>query len=113
MKLLKSLIISMIVGLSLISCGTQPPVVTSSWYDIGTDGRMYVVFDHATTPVQIDSICRADTLNNNLHAWKKSSYRDAETNQIVYRYTYIKNDNTTYIISEYPDSLAITKRVIR
>jgi len=65
---------------------------------------------------QLDSLCVADTLANDLNYWLKSAYVDYETNNQTIKYTYVKHPNTknemTYILVPVDTLYQITKRSI-
>lgn len=114
MKRLLIILTTLIGLLIIVGCGNTGKVHKSDWYYAGTS-HMVSVYDMPISVHQLDSICVADTLSNDLTKWHKSMFIDFETRDTVYKHTFIKRYSETeeviYIINEYRDSLSINKRI--
>lgn len=69
---------------------------------------------HEYKQYQLDSMCVADNLPNNLDQWIKRTYQDYETNVYIDRYIYIKEINDSYemvyIVTQKGDIFVVSKR---
>lgn len=114
MKRLFLIVGTLIALLILVACGNTAKTQKTDWY-YTAGSRMVSVYDMPVTTFQLDSICMADTLSNNLQNWHRAMYIDFETRDTLYKYTFIKKYSETeeaiYIINEYRDSLSINKRI--
>lgn len=65
---------------------------------------------------QLDSLCNADNLPNNLNDWINRGYQDYETDAYITRYMYIKelNDNyeMIYIVTPRGEIYVVSKRKV-
>ena len=92
MKTFKILLFSIIF--LLMGCGAVKQTNSQEWAEIGLDGYMIKVFDKVVTPVQLDSLCIADTLSTDLSEWIRMPFYDVETKKQVVQYMYIKSTNS-------------------
>lgn len=68
------------------------------------------------TRAQLDSMCIADTLSNDLgEDWLSTLFVDYETNEVIYRYLFIKESNasaeTTYVVTPRDTMYKISRRI--
>lgn len=102
---------------SVLCCGPgkRACVLSSGNQQPEYQGRIVNLYNMPVTPWQLDSICVADTLSQDLNHWLKQAYRDVETKTTIFKYTYIKRGGTPgetmWIITEFPDSMSVIKRV--
>lgn len=114
MKTFKTLLFSIIF--LLMGCGTVKETTSQEWAEIGLDGYMVKTFDRELTPIQLDSLCVADTLSRNLNEWIRMPFYNVETRKQVIQYLYIKaSDNETlYTVQEMPNNVYyVTRRTIK
>jgi len=112
---MKKFILFILLIFTLIGCGHSRRLSKSDKYDNLGYGVSYYAFNMKVLPYQIDSVCNADGISNNLNDWKKSAYIDFETSDTVKKYMFIKsisNDNECiYVITEFRDSTLMNKRI--
>ena len=114
MKTFKTLLFSIIF--LLMGCGTVKETTSQEWTEIGLDGYMVKTFDRELTPIQLDSLCVADTLSRNLNEWIRMPFYNVETQKQVIQYLYIKaSDNETlYTVQEMSNNVYyVTRRTIK
>lgn len=114
MKTFKTLLFSIIF--LLMGCGTVKETTSQEWAEIGLDGYMVKTFDRELTPIQLDSLCVADTLSRNLNEWIRMPFYNVETQKQVIQYLYIKaSDNETlYTVQEMSNNIYyVTRRTIK
>ena len=90
MKKLKYLILSLIVGSCLfVSCNV------SSFYsvpDVDVQyGLMMNAYEGIFSSTELDSICKADTLNPDLNTWIVLPMKDYDTRENISQYIFIKS----------------------
>jgi hypothetical protein len=90
----------------IMGCGTTNQINSQEWAEIGLDGYMIKTFDKIITPIQLDSLCIADTLSRSLDEWVRMSFYDTEAKTQVIQYLYIKTTTTEtlYTVQEMTDS---------
>lgn len=112
-KIIKLFILGMFAWI-IFGCGSPKVLSSGDWYNLPNNGKLYTVYDIPVTMHELDSICVADTLSNNLYDWLNSHYIEFGTKDTVFKYTFIKHMGseleTIYVISEFRDSLSINKR---
>ena len=99
-----------IIFLLFISCG---PGKQLAWQKIGYGDTMTEETIENITPSQFDYLCQTDTIPSNLNLWEKNSFRDYETNAVVYQYGYMKRQDTIYILIQTDSGWTITRRKIK
>lgn len=99
--------------LCFIGCGNA-----FLWTKIGENTKIYNEYDKTITFKQLDSLCKADTLNPDYNTWYKMIFYDEETKDKITEYIYIKSNNdlkeTSYIlrtVNEINTEFNITKRI--
>lgn len=102
---MKNLLYAIICFL-IISCGT-------SISGINYGASMKTTFENTISKVQFDSLCKADTITNDLNKWKKTVFMDGETDQYFQEYCFIKKNGTVYRCQQQKDSFVVSKRVIK
>jgi len=111
MKKITFEIIFLFVALFIsIGCKSNKSIIDS------TDNNfMYNAFEKEFTYMQFDSICIADTIDNDLKNWYSLSLLDGETDTPFTEYFYIKsvgNDECTYRLYITDDNTyKISKRI--
>ena len=115
MKRFKYFIFSLIISVFLFSCNT------SSYYakpeaDIQY-GLMMNAYEGIFTSTELDSICKADTLNPDLNTWIILPMKDYDTNENISQYIFIKSlgeHEAIYRVQKLgTGQYKITKRVTR
>jgi hypothetical protein len=83
--------------------------------NFGSAKTLVTVYNMGITDRQLDSICLADGLSQDFNDWVTALYVDYETRDTIFKHTFIKyydsNGEEVYIVTEWRDSLAITKRI--
>lgn len=110
-RIIKNLIIALTSLILISSCGLFNRVKVkesdNEAYDVMYARSMYI------TDVQLDSICVADTLDNNLNNWYTSYFVDYPTNTTITKKLYIKtsgNKQILYILTLYDEKYKIVIR---
>ena len=107
----------MLMAFSVFSCGPTVKVKHNGDGTVTVAGTqsMYRI-THEYTQYQLDSMCVADNLPEDLTKWLSSSYRDYETNVPVVRYMYIKEMNDSYelvyVVTQKGDIYVVSKRKV-
>lgn len=112
-----SLLLVLILSFMFTGCGLLNKIFHGNNPDIdvvyGTDDQIMKEITHTYTSFQLDSMCVADTLPQNLNEWLGKSYTDSETKKRITRYMYIKQLTDTgeliYIVTP-RESLFIVKK---
>ena len=76
--------------------------------------RMILLIDTTFTRHQLDSLCFADTISNELNTWEKVMFIDYETNEKIIEYLFIKQlneDEVMYRVIIEKESYKIIKRL--
>lgn len=110
----KNFLLITLLFLLALGCGNTRRLPNKNQPTFGYGGTMLAVYEMAVTNTQLDSICLADTLSMDFNKWINGFYVDYETRDTVFKHTFIKNTGgkeTIYIVTEWSDSLAITKRI--
>lgn len=99
----------------IAGCGLTKKTPTAGWYNEAANvGALVTIYNVPVSVHQLDSICVADGLSQNLADWNRSFYIDFESRDTVYKYTFIKVMNKeaeeVYILSEFKNGLTIHKR---
>jgi hypothetical protein len=109
-KLLLNIILSITIVFSISSCGlfkkcqkTEPTYGT----------QMVNSYVMQATSWQVDSICTADALPK-FDTWYKTTFKDFETGETIYKYIYIKESGEReiiYIIEGKKEPYNVTRRI--
>lgn len=97
---IKKIFIVFFLALGLTACGAMKKVNEASRYQM-------IGIEMQINQAQLDSICIADTLVNNLKDWANAVYYDYETNTAVVKRTLVKGkgmEQTVYVIEILNDS---------
>lgn len=116
MKILTKFLTIVLLFFTVLSCGN------TGWFcrkktdqNYGQSQSMISVYNMGITNEQLDSICLADNLSQDLNDWLTGYFIDYETKDTVFKHTFIKTiegkQEVIYIVTEWRDSLAINKRV--
>ena len=106
---MKAILFKIVIFLALIT--------TASKCGGGEDNSLIMRgFERTMTVVQIDSLCRADTLALDLEDWICAEFVDYETGNVVKKYSYIKELTDTteimYIITQKDSTYKVLKRIV-
>lgn len=97
---IKKIFIVFFIALGLTACGAMKKANEASRYQM-------IGIEMQINQAQLDSICIADTLVNNLKDWANAVYYDYETNTAVVKRTLVKGkgmEQTVYVIEILNDS---------
>lgn len=98
------------------SCGLFKKVQTGNDNTNVVAGSIQNMYQttHEYKQYQLDSMCVADNLPNDLDQWIKRTYQDYETSVYIDRYIYIKEMNNSYemvyIVTQKGDIFVVSKR---
>lgn len=115
MKFIRNILVAISILCMTFSCSVSKEYVPDP-IEYGAT-IMQNAFEGYYTKVQFDSICRADTLKNDLGAWYLVPMKDDETKENVSQYLYIKSLGQNEIIYRVhminPNKYKITKRITK
>ena len=85
------------------------------WYNIGNKGMIYNEYEKVINRYQLDSICKVDSLNNNIDEWLKIALFTSDYKEQITQYTYIKKNDSEreiiYVLTPQDSLFIITKRI--
>ena len=101
------------MAIILVCCGVCKS--STSWDTIGSESAVINVFQKELCKSQLDSLCIADTLENNYKKWVVASFGPDNKGKFITNYVFIKKgkEQKTYILEEITDSTFIVEKRIR